>query len=69
MGHTIGVYVSIQPDDPENGEMWPPVADNTHHDLEDAVMNAASRPAALAAQEAIGSQLEGTGWHVLIPDE
>lgn len=69
MGHTFSVDVSIQPDDPQEGGMWPPVETSTHYDLEDAAKAAASRPAALAAAEAIGPQLEGTGWHVLIPPE
>jgi hypothetical protein len=69
MGHTMVVEISIQPDDIQETGMWPPVENGTHYDLEDAARAAASRPAALTAQEAIGPQLEGTGWHVVIPDE
>lgn len=68
MGHTFVVEISIQPDDPNNGGMWPPVETNSQGDLEDAAREAARRPAALAAQEAIGPLLEGTGWHVDVPD-
>jgi hypothetical protein len=69
MGHVMTVDVSIQPDDPENQGMWPPVEDGTNHSLEDKARQAAARPAALAAAEALEPDLAGTGWHVVIPPE
>jgi hypothetical protein len=69
MAHTISVPVRIVPDDPNNSGLWPPVEDGTNYDLEDKAITAASRPAALAAAEALESDLAGTGWHVEIPPE
>jgi hypothetical protein len=68
MGHTMSVDISIQPDDPEETGMWPPVENGTNYDLEDTAKAAAARPAALAAAEALEPSLAGTGWHVVIPE-
>lgn len=69
MGHTMVVEVGIHPDDPNNDGIWPPVETGQHFDLQDKVKAAASRPAALAAAQALEADLQGTGWHVEIPPE
>lgn len=69
MAHAFGVQVRIVPDDPNNGGMWPPVQDGSNATLEDAANQAAARPAALAAAEALADALDGSGWHVEIPPE
>lgn len=69
MAHSIVVEILIVPDDPNNLDMWPPVMDGSNYDLEDTARAAATRPAALAAAGALETALDGTGWHVEIPEE